>query len=71
MAFNNRNNFHSFPLTKNVGCLGFLIGAIVISAILFLSFFVGWGSWEASGSFLGSWRYFHKFSGGFWKETEK
>ena len=41
MAFNNRNNFHSFPLTKNIGCLGFLIGAIVISAILFLGFFVG------------------------------
>ena len=41
MVFNNRNNFHSLPLTKNVGCLGFLIGAIIISAILFLGFFVG------------------------------
>lgn len=41
MSFNNRNNFYSFPLTRNIGCVGFLIGTIVISAILFLGFFVG------------------------------
>ena len=41
MTFNNRNNFYSFPLTRNIGCVGFLIGTIVISAILFLGFFVG------------------------------
>ena len=41
MSFNNRNNFYSFPLSRNIGCVGFLIGIIVISAILFLGFFVG------------------------------
>jgi uncharacterized membrane protein len=41
MPFNNRHNFYSFPLTRNIGCIGFLIGIIVISAILFLGFFVG------------------------------
>ena len=41
MSLNNRNNFYSFPLTRNIGCVGFLIGTIVISAILFLGFFVG------------------------------
>ena len=41
MPFNNRHNFYSFPLTRNIGCIGFLIGIIVISAILFLGFLVG------------------------------
>ena len=41
MSLNNRNNFYSFPLTRNIGCVGFLIGFIIISTILFLGFFVG------------------------------
>jgi len=41
MSFKNRNTFYSFPLTKNIGCVGFIIGTIIISAILFLGFFVG------------------------------
>ena len=41
MTFNVKNNFHLFPFRKNIGCLGFLLGALIISIILFLGFFVG------------------------------
>ena len=41
MTFNIKNNFRLFPFRNNIGCLGFLFGALIISIILFLSFFVG------------------------------
>ena len=41
MTFNIKNNFRLFPFKKNIGCLGFLFGALIISIILFLGFFVG------------------------------
>ena len=41
MSFNVKNNFNSLPFKKNVGCLGFLLGVLIISLILFLGFFVG------------------------------
>ena len=41
MTFNIKNNFRLFPFRNNIGCLGFLFGALIISIILFLGFFVG------------------------------
>ena len=41
MTFNVKNSFQLFPFRKNIGCLGFLFGALIISIILFLGFFVG------------------------------
>jgi len=41
MSFNSKNKFYSLPLNKNIGCLGFFIGALILSIILFLGFFVG------------------------------
>jgi len=41
MQFNNKNKFYTFPLTKNIGCIGLLFGIFIISIVLFLGFFVG------------------------------
>ena len=41
MQFNNKNKFYTFPLTKNIGCIGLLFGILIISIVLLLGFFVG------------------------------
>jgi uncharacterized membrane protein len=41
MQFNNKNKFYTFPLTKNIGCIGLFFGILIISIVLFLGFFVG------------------------------
>ena len=44
MTFNIKNNFRLFPFRNNICCLGFLFGALIISIILFLGFFVAFCS---------------------------
>jgi hypothetical protein len=41
MQFNNKNKFYAFPLRKNIGCIGFVLGILIISIVLFLGFFIG------------------------------
>ena len=41
MQFNNKNKFYAFPLRKNIGCIGIILGLLIISIVLFLGFFVG------------------------------
>ena len=41
MQPNNKNRFYSFPINKNIGCLGIIIGLFVISILLILFFFIG------------------------------
>ena len=41
MQFNNKNKFYAFPLRKNIGCIGIILGMLIISIVLFLGFFVG------------------------------
>ncbi len=41
MQSNNKNKFYGFPINKNVGCIGIIIGLLVISILLILFFFIG------------------------------
>ena len=41
MQLNNKNKFYAFPLRKNIGCIGLVLGILIISIVLFLGFFVG------------------------------
>ena len=41
MQPNNKNRFYSFPINKNIGCIGIIIGLLVISILLILFFFIG------------------------------
>ena len=41
MQPNNKNRFYSFPINKNIGCIGIIIGLFVISILLILFFFIG------------------------------
>ena len=41
MLSNNKNKFYGFPINKNIGCIGIIIGLFVISILLILFFFIG------------------------------
>tara|TARA_B110000003_G_C16571148_1_gene504319 strand:+ start:277 stop:567 length:291 start_codon:yes stop_codon:yes gene_type:complete len=41
MQSNNKNKFYAFPINKNIGCIGIIIGLLVISILLILFFFIG------------------------------
>jgi len=37
----NNNKFYRFPMNKNVGCIGIILGLLVISILLIIFFFIG------------------------------
>ena len=41
MLSNNKNKFYGLPINKNIGCIGIIIGLLVISILLILFFFIG------------------------------
>jgi len=37
----NNNKFYKFPVNKNIGCIGIILGLLVISILLIIFFFIG------------------------------
>jgi len=37
----NNNKFYRFPVNKNIGCIGIILGLLVISILLIIFFFIG------------------------------
>jgi len=37
----NNNKFYRFPVNKNIGCIGIILGLLIISILLIIFFFIG------------------------------
>ena len=40
MQFNNKNRFYTLPFSKNIGCVGIIIGLLILPILLFLALIV-------------------------------